>query len=178
MSMAECSIPNCKEDYVGKGFCEFHYRRNKRYGDPLYLGRPRRCWSLEQKFNHYVGSKKDCWEWKGQIDPNGYSKLGSLYAHVISYELHVEKKKKGMDLDHLCRNRSCVNPKHLEQVTRRVNVLRGIGVTAINAKKTHCVRGHEFSKENTRIYYGTNRWCIACERIRDRKKLLKAKDNK
>lgn len=76
---------------------------------------------------------------------------------------------KGLTLDHLCRNRACVNPVHLEPVTNRVNILRGIGITAQNARKTHCKHGHPFTVENT-IYKHGGGWriCKICNRARFR----------
>ncbi len=69
-----------------------------------------------------------------------------------------------MTLDHLCRNKACVNPEHLEPVTQKENVLRGVGPTAINAKKTHCIRGHEFNEQNTIFHPRTNyRTCRVCK---------------
>ena len=65
-------------------------------------------------------------------------------------------------LDHLCRIKNCVNPDHLEPVPQRVNVVRGIGPTAINARKTHCVNGHEFTPENTYRRSDGDRECQTC----------------
>lgn len=76
-----------------------------------------------------------------------------------------------MTLDHLCRNRLCVNPEHLEVVSRGENVLRGVGVTAENKRKTHCAHGHEFTTENT-YRYGNKRHCRTCrtENMRERRR--------
>jgi hypothetical protein len=73
-----------------------------------------------------------------------------------------------LKLDHLCRNPACVRPDHLEAVTARENTLRGIGPTAVNALKTHCVHGHEFTPENTRMK-GIRRVCRECQRAANRK---------
>lgn len=72
----------------------------------------------------------------------------------------------GMDLDHTCRNRGCVNPEHLEPVTTQVNTLRGIGPTAENARKTHCKHGHPLEGDNLYVDPEGKRKCRACmERI-------------
>src|SRR5215472_4287298 len=93
-----------------------------------------------------------CWLCTGNVDVYGYGRVkiqGRLNkAHRVVYEHLVGDIQPGLHLDHLCRNPACVNPGHLEPVTGTVNVLRGVGVTAINFAKTHCIRGHEFSGEN------------------------------
>ncbi len=97
--------------------------------------------------------KIDCWEFLGRRHTRGYRDLliggKKYYAHRVSYQLFVGDLKENLEIDHLCRNRVCVNPYHLEQVTSKVNTLRGNSIEAKNARKTHCKRGHEFSRENT-----------------------------
>lgn len=109
-----------------------------------------------------------CWEWNGNRLPEGYGKIRiaglDLYSHRVSYELHKGKIPAGLHIDHLCRNRSCCNPDHLEAVTGRENIMRSpIAVAAINARKTHCGRGHEFTAENTG-HQETGRFCRTCVR--------------
>jgi hypothetical protein len=90
-----------------------------------------------------------CWNWTGSINNSGYARMNHGYAHRILYELHRGPIPEGKTLDHLCRNRRCVNPGHLEVVSGHENTLRGMGVAGQNAKRTHCRKGHEFTPENT-----------------------------
>ena len=88
-----------------------------------------------------------CWVWTVAKYENGYGQFwdGSrnVRAHRFSYELHRGPIPEGLQLDHLCRNPSCVNPSHLEAVTQRENILRGVGLGAQRARQTHCINGHE-----------------------------------
>jgi hypothetical protein len=94
-----------------------------------------------------------CWLWTGYTNEFGYGrlKIDGRYrsAHRVIYELLVGMVDPDLHLDHLCRNRKCVNPAHLEPVTPRVNILRGVGAPANNARMTHCKYGHPFTPENT-----------------------------
>lgn len=100
-----------------------------------------------------VDTKTKCWVWQRSLDTKGYGSLivngRTLRAHRVSYELFSGHIPRGLDLDHLCRNRACVNPMHLEPVARRENLLRGKTLTARNAAVTHCPKGHEYTPENT-----------------------------
>lgn len=114
-----------------------------------------------------------CWNWTGYRFPNGYGYthkrisrgvFRAAYTHRFVYELLVGPIN--ATIDHLCRNRACCNPAHLEDVALRVNNLRGEGFAGQNARKTHCNRGHEFTPDNTRITPRGTRDCLACCRIR------------
>lgn len=113
-----------------------------------------------------------CWAWIGLFDKNGYGRFwdgrSHQRAHRAAYELLVEPIPDGLVIDHLCRNTTCVNPSHLEPVTVRENTLRGLGPASINAKKTHCGRGHEFSVENTHIDTKGKRVCKTCQKNKKR----------
>lgn len=123
----------------------------------------------------------NCWTWRGKYIHNGYGQMWqkrirkSVYAHRYAYEQFVGPIPDGLQLDHLCRNRGCVNPAHLEPATNRVNVLRGMGPTALNARKTHCKRGHPLVPENLYILAGPSRGgyvsreCKTCNNLRRRK---------
>lgn len=117
----------------------------------------------------------DCWEWTG-FKELGYGRVGRNsrggWAHRHAYEMLVGPIPSGMQIDHLCRNRGCVNPDHMEVVTLVENVMRGEGPSAKNARKTHCKRGHPFDEENTKVRANGSRRCLACVRIYDQRKKL------
>lgn len=103
-----------------------------------------------------------CWIFMGSLNHGGYGQIGvggkkkMMLAHRASYLAYRGDVPQGLELDHLCRVRSCCNPDHLEAVTSQENSRRGIQVdpplAVINRKKTHCQRGHEYSAENTYFY--------------------------
>lgn len=90
-------------------------------------------------------SPEDCWEWNAAKD-NGYGKIrvagSTVCAHRVVYELFVEPIPEGLQLDHLCRNPSCVNPDHLEPVTNRENAMRGLSPAIVTHRTGVCQRGH------------------------------------
>ena len=110
----------------------------------------------------------DCWEWEGVIDHYGYGVYGNKrhLAHRIVYKLLVNEPRADMCLDHLCRNRRCVNPEHLEEVTHKENVLRGKTITSRNLNKVVCKNGHPFNDENTYIHPARQtRDCRTCRSL-------------
>ncbi len=128
--------------------------------------------SISERFFSFVEKTTTCWLWKGALCWDGYAQF-RLYgkfpkAHRVSYELLVGNIPEGMTLDHLCRVRHCVNPSHLEVVTLRENLLRGNAVSAINARKRECIRGHSLSGENLVTVVG-KRQCRKCNLLRGRR---------
>jgi len=113
-----------------------------------------------------------CWIWTGAV-VNGYGKVSGgprtarwhKRAHRRSYESLVGEVPRGLDLDHLCRVRPCVNPAHLEPVTRAVNLARSPITSHARKFATHCKRGHGFTAENTGGG-DRQRYCRECERLR------------
>lgn len=112
----------------------------------------------------------NCWEWESGIDRLGYGsfKVSGLKtiskSHTISYLHFVGDVPDGLELDHLCRNRSCCNPAHLEPVTHRENMRRG------NAARTYCPNGHAFTTENTVISSKGWKMCLDCKPISEAKR--------
>lgn len=101
-----------------------------------------------------------CWLWRGVVDRDGYGRYGSgRLAHRVSYETHCGPIAQGMEIDHLCRNRACVRPDHLEAVDRKTNCARTKG---LRFTKTHCKQGHQYTPENTYTRPDGNRDCRAC----------------
>lgn len=114
-----------------------------------------------------------CWVWQGS-KCNGYGVVGrgrrtdsTMQTHRAMYEIMVGPVPVGLQLDHLCRNRACCNPAHLEPVTQRENILRGLGSSAQHARQTECLRGHPFDDINTRTTTTGARVCRTCHRERN-----------
>jgi hypothetical protein len=114
-----------------------------------------------------VEKSSGCWQWMAALDSDGY---GSFHidghrrvAHRVSYQFLVGSIPDGLQLDHLCRNRACVNPAHLEPVTARENQRRADVVLGIRSAKTHCPKGHEYNSVNTYVL-NSRRHCRPCNR--------------
>lgn len=117
----------------------------------------------------YDIAENGCWEWTDRIGSRGAGglrvggKKGKwVDAYLIAYRTFVGPVPEGLELDHLCRNRKCINFDHLEPVTRRENVRRGVSCIAVHMHKTHCKNGHEFTPENTYPKRGIHRACRKC----------------
>jgi len=136
-----------------------------RFGDKRISDRH---WSKIQRVVR-VSKLGQCWEWKTGKNPKLYVSLRAKgtktrLGHRYFYETLVGEIPAKLDLDHLCRNRRCVNPRHTEPVTRQVNLLRGDTVPAMRSKVTHCPKGHKYTAKNTR-FYKNMRNCRECNKI-------------
>lgn len=147
------------------------------YGHGGFRGTPRVHAPWATRFWSKVIKTDYCWTWIGSKNNRGYGTTHldggkTYYAHRASYEIAKGQIPEGLCLDHLCRNTLCVNPDHLEAVTMRENCLRGFSVPAINARKTHCRKGHELSGNNLmkqRLSKG-HRECLICAKSREKRR--------
>ena len=130
---------------------------------------------LEKFESRYIPEPNTgCWLWVGHVNCYGYGAMfinGKIVrAHAVSYELHTGPRIKGLELDHLCRVKTCVNPRHLEQVTHLVNVQR------YHATLTCCARGHEYTADNLGQPHGKRkRICLTCNRVNQQRYKKKLK---
>lgn len=170
----------CGDATVARGLCSRHYQAARAAGMPTL--RPptaaQRFWSKVEKSGY-------CWNWKGCRTPIGYGQFYYAGRVITAHRWSLADARgvaleslDGLDVDHLCRNPSCVNPAHLEAVTHRINCLRGISPVAEQARQTHCKNGHKFDDVNTVIDRKGKRRCRTCRRAweaeRRRRKRAKA----
>ena len=119
-------------------------------------------------------AENGCIEWIAGTNGPGYGTFAAgdglfVLAHRWSYEYHIAPIPTGLEIDHLCANRRCVNPEHMEVVTRHQNLMRSTGISARNATKTHCPAGHPYAGDNLSIVRTTGaRICITCRRANQR----------
>lgn len=144
-------------------------RRHDEVPEASLLEASPRFWSQVEKTD-------ECWLWTGAINRKGYGwfvvKSRRFFAHRFALMV-IGAEVDGLTVDHLCRTPACVRPDHLELVPMAVNVARGVSFSAVNARKTHCVNGHEFTPENTRMKRQAGRLfrqCRECRKAADRRR--------
>lgn len=186
-----CRMDGCGQPVlnVKRQLCQRHYRRYLQHGDPDITHRPdlgktltSRFWEKVNKDAPIPAARRDlgrCWMWTAGLS-KGYGQFivmaghrgRPILAHRMAWELLRGSVPDGLELDHLCRVRACVNPDHLEPVTSEENIRRGMWGPVANARKTHCAHGHEFTPENT--YRPPRRphvrQCRECMRLRGLKR--------
>jgi len=131
-----------------------------------------RFWSKVKISDTNSHNKIPCWEWTACKNSDGYGKFQINrkleYSHRLSYENKYGKIPQGLVINHLCRNRSCCNPEHLEQVTVKENNQKGLAgfVNGLKQRaKKQCPQGHPYSKENTYVNPKGDRICKICKLI-------------
>jgi hypothetical protein len=114
-----------------------------------------------------------CWEWTGALTDRGYAEVsldGLVFkSHRVAYSDLIESVPTDKMIDHLCRNRKCVNPDHLQIASDKMNVRTGFSPSGVHARKTHCPQGHPYDNVNTYWWNGTNRQCKTCKREHDKR---------
>lgn len=129
---------------------------------------------IEERFWEKVDRRgpDECWPWTASLDGKGYGQIGYAgrirKAHQISWELQVGPLTPGLVIDHLCFNKACMNTTHMEEVQQGDNARRGRARRTPQRLKTHCVHGHKYTVENTRLLAGGRRACRECERRKAR----------
>lgn len=173
MAKNTCSIEGCDNYCVGRGWCKTHYYRWWRNGHPMAL-RPGLPPPIVRFWRCVQVDPDGCWTWTALLTELGYGRFSvnkrNHPAHRWLYEYLRGPLPRSLDVDHLCHNadpdcrggstclhRRCVNPAHLEAVSRRENTLRGKAIPAINARKTHCPRGHAYD-----VIEPNRRGCSVC----------------
>jgi hypothetical protein len=179
-----CEVEDCSTPPLALGLCRSHYERNAKYGSPTYQPTPRmrddgtqvpnappNKWTRPvwpDRFWAKVQRGPGCWQWLGTATKknDGYGQIRlngrMVVAHRVAYELVIGPVPPGKSIDHLCRNRLCVNPAHLEAVSPYENFLRGQSPLVDRRRQTHCKRGHPLSGENLRIEKTGSRRCVTC----------------
>lgn len=170
--MNACAIGYCDRPSYARGWCQPHYGRWHHTGKPQ--GRTPRDRFLKRLWGNIdFDAPGGCWQWTGSINHNGYGQITvgmygrhkTFLAHRAVYQ-QIVGPIRSETLDHLCRNRACVNPSHLEPVTQRVNLLRGMSPAAQAARRDCCPRGHPYLPNN--LLRGEKyRKCKRCHRERE-----------
>jgi hypothetical protein len=163
----------CNGFQVGHAVSDSHQETSRRLMREIQARKPPPDPDEVRFHRSYVCNlETGCWDWiRGTFQQTGYGSFrknggNQGTAHAFSYDLHKGTVPTGLELDHLRRNRACCNPDHLEAVTHRENILRGVGLSAIRAKQTHCIHGHPFDEENTYYTKRGGRDCKQCARNR------------
>lgn len=182
MAERTCSVDSCEKVARTKGWCSMHYARWLRKGSvdadgkrgPAVQSESARFWSKVDKTG-------DCWLWTAATFPSGYGQFAvgppwrRVMAHRWAYEDRFGVIPDGLQIDHLCRNRPCCNPDHLEAVTQHENIMRGESPSAVHARMTECKQGHPLTPDNVYITSVGNRRCRICTLATNRRSAQRRK---
>lgn len=164
-----CLKEGCEKLKYCRGMCKTHYRKwvdenpdkkRKSILPRVYPAPP----ILQSVLDRVVAGHNNCWVYIGFKNKKGYGSFLGKWVHRVTYQEMIGPIPDGFDIDHLCKNRSCCNPAHLEPVTHQENVRRG-DTGNPQRGRTHCPSGHEYSKENTKIEANGSRSCRTCKRM-------------
>jgi hypothetical protein len=144
---------------------DIHWSEGWRGRDGRRLGNPMSRFVAKIE----ADQESSCWNWTGSMANSGYGLFGFEGKYVLAHRFSVSitrgLKGGGLVVDHVCGNKKCVNPTHLEEVTQSENVRRGIERAPPRPRATHCKKGHPFSEDNTYWFRGS-RWCRTCSAAR------------
>lgn len=148
-----CAANDCPATASKRGYCNAHYKRFRKWGDANVIHTSR---TAEDRFWPKVDKSGECWTWTAALNHGGYgifrSPAGySNLAHRFAYQVIVGEIPEDMTLDHLCRNRVCVNPAHLDPVPSDENKRRGLTHRLLNGMDFDCINGHAYTPENTYV---------------------------
>lgn len=161
--MKICSYPECERPAKAKGYCNGHYQRIRagRPLQPLQQHLDASKVSISEAFAMFAKQRGGCWGWTAGISSEGYARfhLGGVnhYGHRVSYELHFGPIPEGLFIDHMCHNRACVNPAHLQVATNKQNHENRPGPQANN---TSGVRGVSWNKQAGRFEAYVKHWGV------------------
>lgn len=162
-----CSADGCDRNKEKRGMCNMHYKRWRKWGDPMVTYTNK---TALDRFWPKVRATGSCWIWTKSTNDAGYGIFGSprgysKLAHRFAYQALVGEIPEHLVIDHLCRNRRCVNPGHLEPVTLDENKRRGLQYRIQNGMDDSCIWGHKYTPQNT--YWNPNKpndfRCRACK---------------
>lgn len=168
MTDRRCTQPGCNRRHLARGLCGTHYSYFRYHGMPTLAPAP-----LRERFESRVERQASCWIWTGATSDTGYGTIVDdsgtpRLAHRVSYEMHIGPIPDGLVIDHLCRVRNCVNPRHLEPVTHRENVLRGVAPAVVTHRTKRCKRNHEITPANSYVRPdGKGVLCRTCRDLRN-----------
>jgi HNH endonuclease len=188
----DCLVKDCARPAEARALCHAHYMRLWFTGD-VRADSALRPYSRDPEYRFFNRVDRNgptpiarpelgpCWVWTGPRT-KGYGRMSvggkEQYVHRWAYERFVGQLPDGLDVDHLCRNPSCVNFAHLEPVTHQVNCLRGESPCAKYARRDTCAKGHAYTAENTFTRPDKSRGCRTCDRARSRASYLKRRARK